>query len=141
MIVNFFYLSVYWATQVSKCIGSRFSFKKMRGLGNKHLENLRLESWNSGQNNTENATFSKNLNGGGHMSDTLIVNLASADWPEKGSWPRHIPWHFPMWVPPGYKYRKVITSYYAHILLIAMLLYFDRIIQDSKLKKQKYVYI
>ena len=37
-------------------------------------------------------------------------------------------------------YLKVITSYYAHILLIAMLLYFDRIIQDSKLTKQKYVY-
>ena len=56
----------------------------MRGLGNEHLENLRLESWNSGQNKAENATFSKNLNGGGgHMSDTLIVNLASADWPEK----------------------------------------------------------
>ena len=44
MIVNFFDLSIYWATQVSKCIGSRFSFKKMRGLGNEHLENLRLES-------------------------------------------------------------------------------------------------
>ena len=57
----------------------------MRGLGNEHLENLRLESWNSGQNKAENATFSKDLNGGGggHMSDTLIVNLASADWPEK----------------------------------------------------------
>ena len=38
-------------------------------------------------------------------------------------------------------YLKVITSYYAHILLIAILLYFDRIIQDSKLTKQKYVYI
>ena len=39
-------------------------------------------------------------------------------------------------------YLKAITSYYAHILLIAMLLYFDhRIIQDSKLTKQKYVYI
>ena len=34
-------------------------------------------------------------------------------------------------------YLKVITNYYAHILLIAMLLYFDRIIQDSKLTKQK----
>ena len=31
----------------------------MRGLGNKHLENLRIE------NKAENATFSKNLNGGG----------------------------------------------------------------------------
>ena len=39
-----FYLSVYWATQVSKCIGVDFPFKKMRGLGNEHLENLRLES-------------------------------------------------------------------------------------------------
>ena len=39
-------------------------------------------------------------------------------------------------------YLKVITSYYAHILLTAML-YFDRIrpIQDSKLTKQKYVNI
>ena len=27
--------------------------------------------------------FLKNSNDGGHMSDTLIVNLASADWPEK----------------------------------------------------------
>ena len=35
---------------------------------------------------------------------------------------------------------KLITSYYAHILLIAML-YFDRIIQGLKLTKQKYVYI
>ena len=33
-------------------------------------------------------------------------------------------------------YLKLIT--YAHILLIAML-YFDRIIQDLKLTKQKYV--
>ena len=47
------------------------------------MENLRFESRNSGQNKAENATFSKNLNSGGHMSDTLIVNLASADWPEK----------------------------------------------------------
>ena len=37
-------------------------------------------------------------------------------------------------------YLKVITSYYAHILLIAMLLYFDRIIQDSKLTKKKNMY-
>ena len=37
----------------------------MRGLGNEHLENLCLESWNSGQNKAENAIFSKNLNGGG----------------------------------------------------------------------------
>ena len=37
----------------------------MRGLGNEHLENLRLESWNSGQNKTENSKFSKNLNGVG----------------------------------------------------------------------------
>ena len=35
---------------------------------------------------------------------------------------------------------KLITSYYALILLIAML-YFDHIIQDLKLTKQKYVYI
>ena len=44
MIVKFFTYQFYWATQVSECIGSRFSFKKMRGLGNEHLENLRLES-------------------------------------------------------------------------------------------------
>ena len=37
-------------------------------------------------------------------------------------------------------YLKLITSYYAHILLIAML-YFDRIIQGLKLTKQKYVFI
>ena len=37
-------------------------------------------------------------------------------------------------------YLKLITSYFAHILWIAML-YFDRIIQDLKLTKQKYVYI
>ena len=37
----------------------------MRGLRNEYLENLRLESWNSGQNKAENAKFSKNLNGGG----------------------------------------------------------------------------
>ena len=54
------------------------------------------------------------------------------------------PYHFPMWVPPRVFtsiYLKVITSYYAHILSIVMLLYFDRIIQDSKLTKQKYVNI
>ena len=37
-------------------------------------------------------------------------------------------------------YLKLLTSYYAHILLIAML-YFDRIIQGLKLTKQKYVYM
>ena len=51
------------------------------------------------------------------------------------------PFHFPMWVPREYLLASIwITSYYAHILLIAML-YFDRIIQDLKLTKQKYVYI
>ena len=116
----------------------------MRGLGNEHLENLRLESWNSGQNKAENATFSKNLNGGGHMSDTLIVNLASADWPEKRVMTAAHPVPLSNVSAPRVFtsiYLKVITSYYAHILLIAILLYFDRIIQDSKLTKQKYVYI
>ena len=70
------------------------------------------------------------------MSDTLMVNLGSADWPEKRVMTRRIPVPLSNMSAPGY--LKVITSYYAHILLIAML-YFDRIIQDSKLTKQKYV--
>ena len=44
----------------------------MRGLGNEHLENLRLESWKSGQNKAENATFSKDLNGGGGAHERHI---------------------------------------------------------------------
>ena len=78
------------------------------------------------------------------MSDALMVNLGSADWPEKKrSWPQHIPVPLSNVSVPGVFtsiYLKLITSYYAHILLIAML-YFDRIIQDLKLTKQKYVYI
>ena len=78
------------------------------------------------------------------MSDALMVNLGSADRPEKkGSWPRHIPLPLSNVSVPGIFtsiYLKLITSYYAHILLIAML-YFDRIIQDIKLTEQKYVYI
>ena len=78
------------------------------------------------------------------MSDTLIVNLASADWPEKKVMTAAHPVPLSNVSAPRVFtsiYLKVITSYYAHILLIAMLLYFDRIIQDSKLTKQKYVYI
>ena len=78
------------------------------------------------------------------MSDTLIVNLASADWPEKKGHDRGTSrTTFQCECPRVFTsiYLKVITSYYAHILLIVMLLYFDRIIQDSKLTKQKYVYI
>ena len=78
------------------------------------------------------------------MRDALMVNLGSANWPEKKGHDRGTsPYHFPMWVPPGVFtsiYLKLITSYYAHILLTAML-YFDRIIQGLKLTKQKYVYI
>ena len=79
------------------------------------------------------------------MSDALMVNLGSADWPEKkkGSWPRHIPVPLSNVSAPGVFtsiYLKLIISYFAHILLIAMV-YFDRIIQDLKLTKQKYVYI
>ena len=78
------------------------------------------------------------------MSDTLIVNLASPDWPEKRVMTAAHPVPFSNVSAPRVFtciYLKVITSYYAHILLIAMLLYFDRIIQDSKLTKQKYVNI
>ena len=36
------------------------------------------------------------------MSDALMVNLGSADWPEKKGHDRSTsPYHFPMWVPPG----------------------------------------
>ena len=77
------------------------------------------------------------------MRDALMVNLGSANWPEKkGSWPRHIPVPLSNVSAPGVFtsiYLKLITSYYAHILLIAML-YFDRIIQSLKLTKQKYIY-
>ena len=50
------------------------------------------------------------------MSDALMVNLGSADWPEKkGHYSGTSPYHFPMWVPPRYFiYLKLITSY-AHI--------------------------
>ena len=80
------------------------------------------------------------------MSNTLIVNLASADWPEKRVMTAAYPAPVPLSnvsAPRVFTsiYLKVITSYYAHILLIAILLYFDRIVQDSKLTKQKYVYI
>ena len=79
------------------------------------------------------------------MSDTLIVNLASTDWPEKRvmTAAHPVPGLSNVSTPRVFTsiYLKVITNYYAHILLIAMLLYFDRIIQDSKLTKQKYVYI
>ena len=76
------------------------------------------------------------------MSDALMVNLGSADWPEKkgvmtAAHPRTT---FQCECPRVLTsiYLKLITSYYAHILLIAML-YFDSIIQDLKLTKQKYV--
>ena len=62
---------------------------------------------------------------------------------KKRSWPRHIPVPLSNMSAPGVFtciYLKLILSYYAHILLIAKL-YFDRIIQDLKLTKQKYVYI
>ena len=84
------------------------------------------------------------------MSDALMVNFGSPDRPgekkkkkKKRSWPRHIPVPLSNVSAPGLFtciYLKLITSYYAHILLIAML-YFDRIIQDLKLTKQKYIYI
>ena len=60
---------------------------------------------------------------------------------KKESWPQHIPIPLSNVSAPGVFtsiYLKLITSYYAHILLIAML-YFNRIIQDLKLTKQKYI--
>ena len=78
------------------------------------------------------------------MSDTLIVNLASADWPEKRVMTAAHPVPLSNVSAPRVFTISIyltIASYYAHILLIAMLLYFDHIIQDSKLTKQKYVYI
>ena len=77
------------------------------------------------------------------MSDALMVNLGSADWPEKKKGHDRSTSVLSNVSAPGVFtsiYLKLITSYYAHILLIAML-YFDRIIQDLKLTKQKYVYI
>ena len=78
------------------------------------------------------------------MSDTLIVNLAGADWPEKRVMTTAHPVPLSNVSAPRVFtsiYLKVITSYYAHILLIAMLLFFDRIIQDSKLtSKNMYTY-
>ena len=73
------------------------------------------------------------------MSDTLMENLGTADWTEKRVMTAaHTRTTFQCECPQAFTsiYLKVITSYYAHILLIAMLLYFDRIIQDSKLTKQ-----
>ena len=58
-------------------------------------------------------------------------------WKKKGSWPQNIPVPLSNVSAPGASiYLKLIT--YAHILLIAIL-YFDRIIQDLKLTKQKYI--
>ena len=77
------------------------------------------------------------------MSDALMVNLGSADWPEKRVMTvAHPRTTYQCECPRVFTsiYLKLITSYYAHILLITML-YFDRIIQDSKLTKQKYVNI
>ena len=73
------------------------------------------------------------------MSDALMVNLWSADWPEKRAMTAAHPLPLSTVSAPGVFtsiYLKLIT--YAHILLIAML-YFDRIIQDLKLTKQKYM--
>ena len=67
------------------------------------------------------------------MRDALMGRLAWKKGHDRGT----SPYHFPMWVPPGVFtsiYLKLITSYYAHIFLIAML-YFDRIIQGLKLTK------
>ena len=68
------------------------------------------------------------------MSDAFMVNLGSADWPEKkkgvmtAAHPRTT---FQCECPGVFIsiYLKLITSYYAHTLLIAML-YVDRIIHD-----------
>ena len=74
-----------------------------------------------------------------------MVNLGSADWLDKRVMTAaHTRTTFQCECPQGIYYSiylKVITSYYANILLIAMLLYFDRIIQGLKLTKQKYVNI
>ena len=78
------------------------------------------------------------------MSDVMMVNLGSDDWPEKKRvMTAAHPVPLSNVITPGVFtsiYLKLITSYYAHILLIAML-YFDRNIQDLKQTKQKYVYI
>ena len=68
------------------------------------------------------------------MSDALMVNLGSADRPEKrvmsAAHPRTtLQCECPWGIYQHLGYLKLITSYYAHILWIAML-YFDRIIQD-----------
>ena len=89
-------------------VGSRerFFFKKNEGSWERTFENLRVlrAELNSSQNKAENAKFSNKLNGGGgHMSDALMVNLGSADRPEK----KRVmtagtsPYHFPM-LPPRY---------------------------------------
>ena len=86
------------------------------------------------------------------MSEALMANLGSSDWPEKKKQKKKkknhdrgtSPYHFPVWVPPGYllAYRllEIHNKLLCHVLLIAVL-YFDRIIQDLKLTNQKYVYI
>ena len=74
-----------------------------------------------------------------------MVNLGSADWPEKKKKKKkvmtaaHPRTTFQLTItnvsaPEVFTsiYLKLITNYYAHIILIAML-YFDRIIQDLKL--------
>ena len=66
------------------------------------MENLRLESWNSGQNKAENAKFSKNLYGGGaherHIDGKFKDRrLAWKKGHDRGTYP----YHFPMLVPPG----------------------------------------
>ena len=59
---------------------------------------------------------------GGHMSDTLMVNLGSADWPEKRVMTTaHPRTTFQCECPRGIYYSiylKLITSYYAHIICI-----------------------
>ena len=58
-------------------VGSRekiFLLKNERSW-ERTFENLRVlrAEFNSGQNKAENEKFSNNLNGGGHMSDALMV--------------------------------------------------------------------
>ena len=67
-----------------------------------------------------------------------MVNLGSADRPEKRVMTAAHPLTtFQCECPRVFTsiYLKLITSYYAHILLMAIL-YFDRIIRDLKLTKQ-----
>ena len=77
----------------------RFSFKN-EGSWEQTFENLRLESWNSGQNKAENAKFSNNLNGGGaheRCFDDKFRERQQA-W-KKGHERGTSPYHFPIWVP------------------------------------------